>query len=143
LEVVLLLGDREDCGEVGMAAGGGDEVSGGGVTGRGIDGIKVVEGGVEDLLDHLEQSSTELYGISGFGHTGILSEQGFHTFINGLQGTFKLDRVVVDEAHWVSDSRPKVRSKMRELGRVLARSCNAVGVFDCHCRSGTQPGFSS
>ncbi len=50
LEVVLLLGDREDCGEVGMAASG-DEVSGGGVTGRGIDGIKVVEGGVEDLLD--------------------------------------------------------------------------------------------
>ncbi|PVH73109.1 hypothetical protein DL98DRAFT_538612 [Cadophora sp. DSE1049] len=29
LEVVLLLGDREDCGEVGMAAGGGDEASGG------------------------------------------------------------------------------------------------------------------
>ena len=44
VEVVLLLGDREDCGEFGMTTGGGDELSGGDVTRRGIDGIEVAEG---------------------------------------------------------------------------------------------------
>jgi hypothetical protein len=33
------------------------------------------------------------------------------------QGTFKLDRVVLDEAYCVSDSCLKGRPKMRELGR--------------------------
>jgi hypothetical protein len=40
----LLQGDREDCGEVGMTAGRGNEVSGGDVIGRGIRGIEVAGG---------------------------------------------------------------------------------------------------
>jgi RecQ family ATP-dependent DNA helicase len=52
--------------------------------------------------------------------------KGFSTFINRLQGTFKLDRVVVDECHTVLDSGPNFRPKMRELGSVLVRMCTQL-----------------
>jgi hypothetical protein len=44
--------------------------------------------------------------------------KGFSTFINRLQGTYKLDRVICDEAYCVLDSGPEFRPKIRKLSRI-------------------------
>jgi superfamily II DNA helicase RecQ len=52
--------------------------------------------------------------------------KGFGTFVNRLQGTCKLDRVVVDEAHYILDCGPKFRPQVRQLGRVLVGWCTQL-----------------
>lgn len=50
----------------------------------------------------------------------------FRTFVTRLETTCKLDRVVVDEAHYVLDCGPRFRPQVRTLGRVLAGWCTQL-----------------
>jgi len=45
----------------------------------------------------------------------------FSTYINQLQSTYQLDRVVVDKCHMVLDSRFKFQPKLQALGEELVQ----------------------
>jgi superfamily II DNA helicase RecQ len=45
----------------------------------------------------------------------------FNIYINRLQGTYQLDRVVIDECHIVLDSRLEFRPKLRALGAEIVQ----------------------
>jgi hypothetical protein len=45
----------------------------------------------------------------------------FNTYINRLQSTYQLDRVVIDECHVVLDSGPDFRPKLRALGAEIVQ----------------------